>query len=140
MNLRSVGCVQVSRTSLTRTHPLALSAEIEKQCVLNRIIDSFPRKAIQLKVPKDRANKSGFNFMILFYYSQKRCLLFKMFKYCLKQVLIQRILIGFEVILEQLFLASYYKQLSADMECTIIRLKPVFLAPRCRRHRLKNWF
>ena len=36
---------------------------------------------------------------------------------------------------EQLFLASYHKLLSTDIICTIIRLKPVFLAPRCRRRR-----
>ena len=41
---------------------------------------------------------------------------------------------------KQLFLVSYYKQLSADIKCTIIRLKPDFFAQRCRRHGLKSSF
>ena len=52
-------------------------------------------------------------------------------------ILTQQILIDIEA---KLIIATsrIVLSLSADIECTIMRLKPVVLAPRCRRYGLKK--
>ena len=61
--------------------------------------------------PKARANKTGINFMIFILSFVENCLLNIIFQTGLDPVLIQRIAIGFEVILEKLFVAQQMNSL-----------------------------
>ncbi len=57
-------------------------------------------------MPKARANKTGFNIMIVHFYIRRKLdtIRYMIFQYGLEPILIQRILIGFEAILERYFM------------------------------------